>query len=110
MVFPNAGSSLLLIAVFVAGLAAGWLLATFRPRARLSLQPTGTGTSSLAAKRARILELKCGCGSVWKFRDSTGALPPGYEPYPKGDSYTCPNCGRSIDLKAIQKLEADRKV
>ena len=85
--------------VFLVGIAIGWLLATYwiRGTVRVSAGPAGT------AKTYRM-EIKCLCGSVLKFRDPVA---PGYEPYPTGDSITCPNCGRVKDLKEIRELQKE---
>ena len=93
---------------FLAGIAVGWLLATVRVKGRInvSLEPPGssTGTQGLVTtktSKTRMMEIKCACGSLMKFRDP---VEPGYQPYPTGDSVTCPNCGRSKDLTEIRKL------
>jgi hypothetical protein len=95
--------------VFLAGIAIGWLLATIRVKGRISvsLQPPGTsmgaqGLVTTKTSKTRKMEIKCACGSLMKFRDP---VEPGYQPYPTGDSVTCPNCGTSKDLTEIRKLE-----
>jgi hypothetical protein len=107
----HAGSlGLLVVAAFLAGLGAGWLLATVRGKGsgRTSLLPTdtATGTRRPVTRRIQTMELKCACGSLLKFRDP---VEPGYQPYPSGDSVTCPNCGRTRDLKEIRKLESESR-
>jgi hypothetical protein len=104
-------SKLTVVGIFIAGLLMGWLIATFRigGRFRISLRPVGSDTPWLVTKTVRTMELKCGCGSVWKFRNADGPVKPGYQPYPTGSSYVCPNCGRVTDLNEIQKLEQDLK-
>ncbi len=105
---------LMLVVIFVAGLVVGWLLAAVRIRGRVSfsIQPTAEGAPGIVTKSVtvRTMELRCLCGSVWKFRDAAGPPKPAYEPYPSGDTYSCPNCGRAIDLKQIRKLEGEAKV
>ena len=102
-------SALELAGIFLAGLAAGWLIATVRVSgsARISFRSPGNVTPFLATKATRTLELKCACGSLWKFRDTPGPLPPGFQPYPTGDSYSCPRCGKVTDLNEIRKLAAN---
>lgn len=103
------GSSYLLAAIaFFAGIAVGWLLATVRIKGRVqvSLTPSGTSTNTqrLVTAKTRKMEIKCVCGSLMKFRDP---VEPGYQPFPTGDSVTCPNCGRTKDLTEIRKLEGN---
>ena len=99
-------SYLLTAIVFFVGIAVGWLLATFRVKGRIptSLAPRWTSTAAqrLVAINTHKLEIKCVCGSLMKFRDPVA---PGYQPYPTGESVTCPNCGRTNDLTEIRKLE-----
>jgi len=99
-------SSYLLVAIaFFAGIAVGWLLATVRVKGRLhvSLAPPGASTSTpwIVTTKTQKMEIKCVCGSLMKFRDP---VEPGYQPYPTGDSVTCPDCGRVKDLTEIRKL------
>ena len=71
-----AASGPLLVIVFIAGVAVGWMLATLR-RTRETIQvsavPEGTslgaGSARIAAKKVRITELKCKCGTTLKFGD-----------------------------------------
>ena len=94
--------------VFVAGIVVGWILANvMRTRDTiLAALPPGTDLSSGAGRigktKVRIMELKCKCGSVLKFRDP---VEPGYQPYPSGDSFSCSDCGKVYDLREIHKLE-----
>jgi hypothetical protein len=102
-----AASGPLLGIVFVAGIFVGWVLAnvTRTKEAILSALPPGTDLSSGArrfATKVRVMELKCKCGAVLKFRDP---VEPGYQPYPSGDSFSCPNCGKVYNLGEIRKLE-----
>jgi hypothetical protein len=102
-------SELELAGIFFAGLFAGWLIATLRVSGnlRFSFQPPGKVSPFLATKKTRTLELKCACGSISKFRDTQGPLPPGFQPYPTGDSYSCPKCGKVADLNEIRRLAGD---
>jgi hypothetical protein len=100
-------SSPLFVIVFVAGIAVGYLLATLRRTRtiRLSSLPSGVDSGAGGKRRlikTRTMELKCKCGALWKFRDPAE---PGYEPFPSGDSFTCPGCGKIKDLREIHKLE-----
>ena len=103
-----AASGPLLGMVFVAGIVVGWILAkVMRTRETiLSALPLGTdlgtGARLLGKTKIRIMELKCQCGTMLKFRDP---VEPGYEPYPSGDSFTCSSCGKVYDLKEMCNLE-----
>jgi len=111
------GVYMLMAAAFFAGLAVGWFAATARVRLggsmRVSSVPQGTtpgihtSWSSEVAKataKARTMELRCQCGSVWKFRDPPE---PGFEPFPPGNSFSCPKCGHVTDFERIRKLVQD---
>ncbi|MGA9720960.1 MAG: hypothetical protein WBQ86_00775 [Candidatus Binatus sp.] len=97
-----AASGPLLGIAFVAGIFVGWVLAnvTRTKEEILSALPPGTDLSS-GARKVRIMELKCKCGSMLKFRDP---VEPGYQPYPSGDSFSCSDCGKVYDLKEIRNL------
>jgi hypothetical protein len=96
--------------IFAVGVLVGWLIATLRLLRTFQISVTrGSGDSppKLAfAKTERLLELKCECGSQWKFREGPGDMPPGFRPFPVGASFVCPNCGRSTDLTQVRKLQA----
>lgn len=107
------------IAIFAFGVAVGWIIATVRVRGsvRIGFTPADIqqGTAiprgarfikSVNTATVRSLTLKCGCGALWKFAEGTGPLPPETQPIPRGDSFICPNCGKSIDLKQERQLEA----
>ena len=102
-----AASGPLLGIVFVAGILVGWVLANVMRTKEtiLSALPLGTDLSSGARRfgktKVRIMELKCQCGMMLKFRDP---VEPGYEPYPSGDSFTCSSCGKVYDLKEMRNL------
>lgn len=98
-----ANSYLLAVIAFLAGVAVGWLLATIRLKGTIDINalPVGTGPS-VGQRKTRTMEIKCGCGSLLKFRDPVEL---GYQPYPSGDSITCPNCGKVMNLKELRKLE-----
>lgn len=104
-----AASGPLLGMVFVAGIVIGWILANvMRTRDTiLSALPPGTdlGAGSglrIGKTKIRIMELKCKCGTMLKFRDPVA---PGYEPYPSGDSFACSNCGKVYNLAEMRNLE-----
>ena len=73
--------------------------------------PPETGSPAWATyvqkTTVRKLALKCKCGEVWRFSDGTGALPAGTRPMPTGDTFVCPKCGNSFDMKFEQQAEAD---
>ena len=103
------GSGPLLGIAFVAGIVVGWMLANVtRTRETIQLAASapgtdlGAGARRIAKTKVRVMELKCKCGSVLKFRDP---LEPGYQPYPSGDSFTCSGCGKVYDLREIHNLE-----
>lgn len=104
-----AASGPLLGMVFVAGIVVGWILANvMRTKDTiLAALPPGTDLTAgaglrLGKTKVRIMELKCKCGSVLKFRDPVA---PGYQPYPTGDSFTCPDCGKDYNLGEMRNLE-----
>ena len=101
-----------LVGIFAAGFVTGWLAAKTRLRGSLgvSFSPAETsqmGASFVKTKTVRTLELKCQCGAVFKFREAGGLLPSGFQPFPAGDSFTCPNCGKVTDLNQLRKIEQD---
>jgi hypothetical protein len=106
------------LAVFIAGIVVGWLAAKnlglnvsvggrLIPKTDLAAAGGSHGFLKTTRTFRRKLVLKCQCGAVWQFADGTGPFPPGTEPLPTGDSFICNNCGRSIDLKAERRLEAE---
>lgn len=92
--------------VFLAGVLIGWLLATYRIKATIDVSADTAGTARGRRRRAKTyrMEIRCLCGSLLKFSDPVG---PGYQPYPTGDSVTCPNCGRVKDLTEIRQLQKE---
>jgi hypothetical protein len=107
------------VAIFLAGVGVGWFISAVRVRGSINvdLSPSnaqsntqpGFGSSMRLVKAVRTgtsrsLTLKCACGSTWKFTDGTNALPSD-QPIPQGDSFVCPKCGKSIDLKLEHQLE-----
>ena len=103
-----------LFAIFLIGIAVGWIMAKTRVSGSLdvSISPGDPSQgkprtlSFVKSTIVRSLALKCQCGAVWKFAESTDAQPPGTQPMPTDDSFVCPQCGKSIDLKAERQLEA----
>jgi hypothetical protein len=101
------------IVVFLLGGVVGWFAAnkvgvnisrkTFNMPPGELLRSGG----SRFARATRTVVLKCKSGATWQFREGTGSLPPGVEPIPTGDSFTCKKCGRSIDLRVERQLEAE---
>jgi len=98
--------------VFFLGLLLGWTIGRWRFRFSVSLEKPGDPASHtrwVVETNVRKLELKCECGAVAKFRDPLGSPNEGFQLYPPGDSYTCSQCGRSIDLKQVRSLESDAR-
>lgn len=104
-----------LVLVFLVGLAAGWFLGRvhLQTRFNISFQKPGQASASspvfAVAKTVQTLNLKCQCGATWRFHETSGHADQGSQPMPTGDSFTCPNCGRSIDLRQFHKLLPDAK-
>ena len=101
------------IALVVAGIGVGWALATRRSKKALMrdfMSQAATGSVASGGRPAKVavrtMEMKCGCGSVSKFRDP---VEPGYLPFPDGDSFACPNCGRVRKLNEINRLVRDAR-
>ena len=102
-------------AIFVIGIAVGWVMAKTRVSGSLDVSvspadPSQGKTRTLNFVKTttmRTLALKCQCGALWKFTENSGPQPPGTQPMPTGDSFICPKCGKSIDLKAERQLEAE---
>lgn len=63
---------------FVAGIAVGFLLAV-RFKMSVSVLPSGAGAGKrlLMTEKIHMMEVKCVCGSLLKFRDP---VEPGYQP------------------------------
>jgi hypothetical protein len=101
-------------AIFLAGFAVG-VVAKARGGGAMRIGfstgdfPQGTvpGGIKISKSLVRRLTLKCRCGAKWDFAEGSGALPPGTKPFPTGDAFECPSCGRSIDLKAERQAEAE---
>lgn len=102
-------------AIFVIGVAVGWVMAKTRVSGSLQVSVPGVDPSQAGKSRTlsfvktsttRTLALKCQCGAFWKFTEGSGAQAPGTQPMPTGDSFVCPKCGKSMDLKAERQLEA----
>ena len=104
-----------IFAIFVIGVAVGWVMAKTRVSGSLQVNVPGVDPSQVGKSRTlsfvktsttRTLALKCQCGAFWKFTEGSGTQAPGTQPIPTGDSFVCPKCGKSIDLKAERQLEA----
>jgi hypothetical protein len=107
----------LLFGIFLAGYMLGWMMATLRQRSNLGLKSGEVSPESLATlatsiartSTSRSIRLKCTCGALWNFRspnDSTNSDQPAV---PDGDSYTCPKCHRSIDLRPMREMLQNMK-
>jgi hypothetical protein len=97
-----------ILIAFLLGIGVGWLVATVRVKGKIhvSMSPasSGTGNRWAVTKTTQVMELTCACGELLKFRNP---VEPGYQPFPSGDSVTCPHCGRVTSLTEIHKLEKD---
>jgi hypothetical protein len=98
-----------LLAILLAGCFVGWLLANVRITGalKISMARGEARTGKFEIRTVRIMQLRCQCGAVWKFRDGAAHSDPAYLPYPKGQSFTCPACGRAASLKVEHPLEND---
>jgi hypothetical protein len=97
----------MIIGALLIGIAIGWLLAKMRVSGSFSasLTPsTGAGPVSTKFVRSTNLTLKCVCGDVQKFHYSSAGSAPESAPFPSGDSYTCPKCGKALDLTELRKV------
>jgi hypothetical protein len=99
--------------IFFAGVVIGWLMSRVRllGNVNISVQrgdpASGERSTFVVAKTVRSMSLKCQCGSTWKFHETGGHADEGSQPMPSGDAFTCPNCGRSIDLKPVREAGMD---
>lgn len=108
-------SWLTIFAIFLVGIAVGWVMAKTRVSGSVNVDISGADPSRgkprilsfVKTTTTRTLALKCQCGALWKFADSSGPQQPGTQPIPTSDSFVCPKCGRSVDLKAERQLEAE---
>jgi hypothetical protein len=100
--------------VFLLGAVVGWLAAgkigsrvSVNVGAKPLVDPDLPRGLHVRVTKSRNVAIKCQCGAMLQFREGSGPFPPGIEPMPSGDSYICPKCGRSIDLKQERQLEAE---
>ncbi len=107
-----------LLAAVLLGFIAKWFFRHVRTRWKLNVSfqpqsaPAHSGSSLMVEKferTAHSLSLKCECGTTWRFHETSGHADPDSQPMPAGDSFTCPNCGRAIDLSEARKLETSLK-
>ena len=110
-------SPILIIGIFVAGFGLGWVLASVRFRAsggsnfeKLAGELANRSANLSGVSSRRIYEVRCKCGAALKFRGAHDAGPSELPPFPDGDSYTCPSCGASVDLKKIRGLIQNAKL
>lgn len=90
--------------------AVDWSVSLLRLRASAPLETIGPNSSSRiqpGPKEVRILESKCACGAINKFRDPLVSASEGYLRYPEEDHYSCPSCGRTVSLKEAVHLASD---
>lgn len=107
--------ALVLLLIFLGGLAVGWFLGRVRLQTKfnISFQKPGQASASspvfAVAKTVQTLNLKCQCGATWRFHETSGHADQGSQPMPTGDSFTCPKCGRNIDLRELHKIQPEIK-
>ena len=108
----------LLAAVSLGFVFLKWSLGHVRTRWKLNIsfqqpgEPSRAGSSFAFEKFERTvhsLSLKCECGAHWRFHETSGHADSDSQPMPIGDSFTCPKCGRVIDLRAVRKLLSERR-
>ena len=101
------------VVFLIFGFVMGWLFGRARVRGSLNVSilppgaTSGATSSFITSKTVRTLTLKCLCGATWTFRETSGHADPGSLPFPSGDSFTCPKCGKTLDLTQERKLEAE---
>ena len=105
-------SALGLAGIFVLGFVIGWVCGKARIGGSFNISveradpASGSNPTFVFAKTVKTMSLKCQCGETWRFHETSGHPDQGSQPMPEGDSYTCPKCGRTIDLREIRKLQA----
>lgn len=99
------------VGIIGAGFLVGWFVANSRSQDSANPQSWSPASPEIRTptrpRSERILQVKCQCGAIWKFHDSSRGSAPGEQPLPTGDSYTCPQCGKTIDLAQARKLMAE---
>jgi hypothetical protein len=63
-----------------------------------------TPALSVSKTKSVNLAIKCACGLVHRFHKVNGKAAAGSQPFPQGDVYICPGCGKSLDLKSLREL------
>jgi hypothetical protein len=48
--------------------------------------------------------VKCQCGAIYKFGEGVATSISDFKPFPKGDTFTCSACGRSINLLETRRV------
>ena len=107
--------ALLLIAgTIAAAFVLGWLARSISIRGSMRVGidalPQASKLSVGRAKytetilNGKIFQLTCNCGEVSKFRSPNVAEPADLPVLPTTDSYTCPKCGFTMDLKRLRDI------
>jgi hypothetical protein len=105
-----------LVAVFVVGVLVGWIASRNGNFGNLKIafeKPDVTSSSGHAffvGKTVMASNLKCECGSPWRFREPGGQPEQGSQPMPAGDSSIRKKCGRTIDPREMPKLESESRL
>ena len=102
----------LFFGIFLAGYMLGWMMATLRQRSNLGSKLGEASPESLATLATSIartsasesIRLKCTCGAIWNFRGPNDTSQSDQPTLPDGDSYTCPKCNRTIDLRPMREM------
>jgi hypothetical protein len=106
----------LLFGIFLSGYVLGWIMASVRQRS-LGFRSGDSSADSLGAlatsiaktSTSRAIRLKCTCGAVWNFRGPNDSRQSDQPVLPDGDSYTCPKCGRAINLQPMREMLQNMK-
>ena len=96
------------LGAYVGGCFTGWVLASKSKPSEYELMPSANESTrpsrTIRRVRSKVLEVRCKCGATHKFAEGAAALGPDFKPFPQGDTFTCPDCGRDFNLQEARKL------